>query len=105
MFIFQEILRDPSFAISLVAILVMIYCLWLVITLKNEVPGGVVGRQWAFVSWLVVLFTIGYLTTPFFRNLPTESLHVIVSVIFLFGAIYVATTVKLIFRIIKIMSE
>ena len=105
MLIFQQILNDPSIAISLVAILVMLYCLWLVITLKNEVPGGVVGRQWAIVSWLVVLFTLGYLTTPFFKNIPTESLHLIVSVIFLFGAIYVAVTVKLIFRIIKIMSE
>lgn len=105
MFIFQQIVKDPSLGISLVAILIMIYCLWLVITLKSEVPGGVVGRQWSVVSWLVVLFTVGYLATPFFRDLPPASLHTIVSVIFLFGAVYVVITVKMIFRIIKIMSE
>lgn len=105
MFLLQEISKDPSFALSLLAILVMVYCLWLVISLRSEVPGGVVGKQWTVVSWLVGLFTIGYFTTPFFRNLPPESMRLIVSMIFLFGAVYVVVTVKLIFRIIKIMSE
>lgn len=105
MVIFEQFVKDPSLGISTVAILIMIYCLWLVFTLKSEVPGGVIGRQWTVVSWLVVLFTIGYFATPFFRELPPASLHTIVSVIFLFGAIYVVVTVKMIFRIIKIMSE
>lgn len=105
MFLFQDITKDPSILISLIAIFVMLYCLWLVISLKSEVPGGVIGRQWTMVTWLVGLFTIGYLTTPMFSHLPAESLHLIVSLIFLFGAIYVVVTVKMIFRIIKIMSE
>ncbi len=105
MFLFQNIMKYPSLLISLIAILVMVYCLWLVLSLKAEVPGGVVGRQWTVMSWLVGLFTIGYLTTPFFSRIPVASLNMIASLIFLFGAIYVLITVKMIYRIIRIMSE
>ncbi len=105
MFLYNEIIKDPSIVLSLIAIVVMIYCLWLVLSLRSEVPGGVVGRQWTVVSWLVGLFTLGYLTTPLFAHLPVESLRLIVSLIFLFGAVYVMVTVKMIFRIIRIMSE
>ena len=92
---------DVSTWISIAAIFVMLYCLFLVITLGKNVPGGVVGKQWKFLTFLVVLFTIGYLVTPFFGLLPTQLVSVMVSLIFLFGAIYVVITVKLIYRIIE----
>ena len=92
---------DVSTWISIAAIFVMLYCLFLVITLGNNVPGGVVGKQWKFLTFLVVLFTIGYLVTPFFGLLSTQLVSVMVSLIFFFGAIYVVITVKLIYRIIE----
>lgn len=92
---------DVSTWISIAAIFVMLYCLFLVITLGKNVPGGVVGKQWKFLTFLVVLFTIGYLVTPFFGLLPTQLVSVMVSLIFFFGAIYVVITVRLIYRIIE----
>ena len=92
---------DVSTLISVAAIFVMLYCLFLVITLGKNVPGGVVGKQWKFLTFLVVLFTIGYLVTPFFGLLPTQLVSMMVSLIFFFGAIYVVITVKLIYRIIQ----
>jgi hypothetical protein len=92
---------DVSTIISLLAILVMFYCLWLVLSLRKNIPGGVVGDTWKTLSALVVLFTLGYLVTPFFGMLPAMLMNVIVSLIFLFGAIYVVITVKLIYRIIE----
>jgi hypothetical protein len=92
---------DISTVISVVAILVMFYCLWLVISLRKNVPGGVVGNTWKTLTSLVILFTLGYLVTPFFGMLPPILMNVIVSLIFLFGAIYVVITVKLIYRIIE----
>lgn len=92
---------DISTWISIAAILVMLYCLVLVISLSKNVPGGVVGKQWKFLTFLVVLFTFGYLTTPFFGLLPAQLVSVMVSLIFFFGAIYVVITVKLIYRIIE----
>lgn len=96
---------DITFFISIAAIAIMLYCLFLVTSLKKSVPGGIVGRKWNFLLSLVVLFTLGYLTTPFFGTIPEDVLRLIVSAIFFFGAIYVVITVKLIYQIIKELSE
>jgi len=95
---------DISTVISIAAILVMFYCLFLVLKLGKQVPGGVVGKNWKFLTFLVVLFTLGYLTTPFFSMLPPQFVGVMASLIFFFGAIYVVITVKLIYRIIEELS-
>lgn len=95
---------DVVLLITVAAILVMFYCLWLLLSLKKEIPGGIVGKQWRILEMLVWLFALGYLATPFANLLPEQMLRLIVSVIFLFGAIYVVITVKLIHRIIKELS-
>lgn len=92
---------DISLYISIASILVMFYSLYLVLTLGKNVTGGLVGKQWQFLSFLVVLFTLGYLTTPFFGLLPAQLVSIMVSLIFFFGAIYVVITIKLIYRIIE----
>ena len=94
-----------STIINFSAILIMFYCLYLVLSLKSSIPGGMVGKRWNFLSTLVVLFTIGYLTTPFFDQLPEDILRLVVSLIFLFGAIYVTVTIRLIFNIIRELTE
>jgi len=96
---------DISLLFSFAAILVMIFCLIQVYTLKSKIPGGVIGKRWNFLVMLVILFTIGYLATPFFGALPAELMRLIASLIFFFGAIYVWITVKLIFRIIQELTE
>jgi hypothetical protein len=96
---------DISSWISITSILVMFYCLFLVLRLGKQVPGGVVGKNWNTLTVLVILFTLGYLTTPFFSLLPADLVSLVVSLIFFFGAIYVVITVKLIFRIIEELSE
>lgn len=96
---------DITSAISVGAILVMMYCLFLVTSLKKAIPGGIVGRKWNQLMSLVGLFTVGYLTAPFFSMIPESILRLIISLIFLFGALYVVLTVKLIYRIIQELSE
>ncbi len=86
--------------INIAAILVMLYCLWTVISLGRSIPGGVVGKQWRILTVLVVVFTLGYFVTPFFSRLPVELINLIVAAIFFFGAIYVLITIRLIHRII-----
>jgi len=96
---------DLSYIVSFAAILVMGYCLVLTFSLKKDIPGGMVGKRWNFLTTLVVLFTLGYLTTPFFNMIPKNIQGLLVSFIFFFGAIYVVITVKLIHSIIKELSE
>ena len=96
---------DIGLVFSFAAILVMVYCLWLVMTLKSNIPGGIIGRRWNYLIYLVVLFAIGYLTTPFFAVIPESVLRLIVGGIFFFGALYVAMTIKLIYRVIQELTE
>jgi hypothetical protein len=96
---------DIIFFISIAAILMMIYCLYLVTSLKKNIPGGIIGSKWNFLTGLVVLFTLGYLLLPFFSAIPEDILRLIVAGIFFFGAIYVMITIKLFFEIIKELSE
>jgi len=91
--------------LNIVAILIMFYCLYLVLTLKSSIPGGMVGKQWNMLTLLVALFSVGYLTTPFFGQLPTEIQRLVVSGIFVFGAVYVLITIRLIFNVIRELTE
>jgi hypothetical protein len=103
MFLLEQL--DIGLLFSFAAILVMVYCLWLVITLKSNVPGGIIGRSWNYLMYLVMLFSVGYLTTPFFTVIPEDVLRLIVGGIFFFGALYVVVTVKLIYRVIQELTE
>lgn len=96
---------DLSIFISFAAILVMLFCLQQVLSLRANIPGGIIGKQWNYLVMLVVLFTLGYLTTPFFGAIPENLLRLIVSLIFFFGAIYVVITVKLIYRVISELTD
>jgi hypothetical protein len=88
-------------ALSLAAIGVMFYALAKVITLNKKIPGGTVGATWKILSSLIGLFTIGYLTTPFFPLLPDDYKQVIVGVIFLFGAVFVVIVINLFYKVIR----
>jgi len=96
---------DIILLITMSAILVMFYCLWLTFKLKSSIPGGIVGKKWSLLTSLVTMFTVGYLTTPFFNQLPIEIQQLLVSVIFLFGAIYVAVTIRLIHTVITELMD
>lgn len=96
---------DLALLFSVTAIIVMLYCLGLVVSLRKEIPGGMIGKHWGTLQLLVVLFTVGYFATPFASLLPEEVLRLIVALIFLFGAIYVVITVKLIRNIIKVLAS
>jgi hypothetical protein len=96
---------DIGLIFSFAAILVMVYCLWLVVTLKPNIPGGIIGRRWNHLMYLVLIFSVGYLAAPFFSAIPEHVLRLIVGAIFFFGALYVAVTVKLIYRVIEELTE
>ena len=87
--------------ITAFGIMVMLYCLWSAISLKSKVPGGVVGRQWSQLIFMVAFFALGYIAIPFLGQLSDEAMRMTVSIIFLFGAVYVAITIRLIYRVIE----
>lgn len=82
-------------------ILVMLYCLWSALTLKARIPGGVVGKKWGQMIAMVGFFALGYIAIPFLGQLSDSTMRMAVSLIFLFGAVYVAITIRLIYRVIE----
>lgn len=95
---------EATTVIIALAIIVMLYCLWLVMTLKSKVPGGVIGSSWRTLTLLVFLFALGYAALPFFGDLPEATMRMVVALIFLFGSFYVAITIRLIYKIIEELS-
>lgn len=95
---------DTTFAINIAGIAIMLYGLVAIVLMRTKVPGGVVGRNWKILTALVAMFTLAFLSTPFLGELPAESLRMIMSLVFLFGAIYVTLTVRLLYRIIEELS-
>lgn len=102
---FDVSLKNVTNVIIIAAMLLMLYALWLVIRLKKQIPGGMVGKNWNFLLALVLLFAAGYIAMPFLANVPPEILILAVAGIFLFGAIYVIVTIQLIYRIIRVLAE
>lgn len=89
------------FALSGAAVVVMLYALVSAFLLRRKIPGGKVKKTWNTLSALIVMFTVGYLATPFFRLLPQEIKDLLVGVIFLAGAIFVVIVIKLFYKIIE----
>lgn len=94
-------MKELFLLLSIAAILVMMYALYSSFALKSKVPGGKVKETWNILTGLIVMFTIGYLTTPFFRMLPQEIKDILVGVIFLAGAVFVVIVIKLFYRIVE----
>lgn len=82
-------------------ILVMLFCLWSAISLKAKVPGGVVGKKWRQMIGMIIFFSLGYIAIPLLGQLSEATMRMAVSLIFLFGAVYVAITIRLIYRVIE----
>lgn len=90
-----------SIVLMALAIVVMLYSVGLAFTLRGKIPGGVVGRSWRFLTTMVGFFAVGYLMIPFLGDLSEATLRFVVALIFFFGALYVAVTIRLIYRVIE----
>jgi hypothetical protein len=87
--------------LSIASILIMFYAVYSAFALRDRVPGGKVKSTWSFLAGLIVLFSVGYLSTPFFRLLGPEIKDVLVGFIFLAGSIFVVIVIKLFYKIVE----
>ena len=92
-------------AIAVVAAAIMLYGLFLTISYRSTMPGGLVGRNWRILMLLVFLFAVGYVALPFFGMLTAEVLRLVVALVFFFGALYVVITVRLIYQVVRELTE
>jgi hypothetical protein len=88
----QAMTLDLTGIIGIAAVAVMLLNLYLTISLGARVKGGMIGKRWRIMTALVMLFAAGYFSLPFLAAMPVESLRLVASLIFFFGAIYVLIT-------------
>ena len=96
---------DLFTVISGFSIITMLIALLRAVDLKKNVPAGGIGRAWNVIASLVTFLFMVYLTMPFFVLLSQETKDLIVSFIFLFGAMYVLVNVELVHRIIQVKKS
>ncbi len=87
--------------ISLSAIFIVFYALFRAATLNKKIPGGIVKESWRLLYYLIGLLAVGYLTMPLFPRLSQSSRDLIVSIIYLGGAVFVVMVINLIHKITK----
>jgi len=87
--------------LSITAVGTMGYALFRVISLKKRLKGGVVGKTWTALYYMIGLFTAGYLSTLLFPVLPDTSQQMIVGIVFLVAAVFVVMVINLFLRIVK----
>ena len=91
---------DLPFVVNAIAIAIMIVGLFMVFGLRRRVRSGAVASAWKILSFLVVVFTLAYLGTPFFGLLPPDSVRMVFATVFLLGAVYVVMTIRLVQRVL-----
>ena len=97
----EIIMRLLILLISLSAILVVFYALLKAITLNRKIAAGLVKESWRLLYYLIGLLSVGYITMPLFPRLPESSRELIVSIIYLAGAVFVLMVINLIYKITK----
>lgn len=94
------------YAVTVCAIAVMISGLVMAVRLRRVAPGGKVGRVVSLLVAFIALFLVGYLVSPLLPRLPAQVSFVLVSVVFLLGAVYVVLVLWLIGRLVhQVMEE
>ncbi len=95
-----------SYALAVLAIIIMISNVVLAFRLKNAIIGGDVGERWKLLTYLILFFLFGYILAPLLLvfSVPVEVMGVMVFAVFLFGAIFVAVVIRIIKDTLKFMD-
>ena len=82
------------------AIIMMLFAWYKISVLRKKIPGGVMKSTTNVLAEFIGLFTIGYIALPFFPMLPQISRDILISVVFLFAAIFTIIVINLFYMIV-----
>jgi len=87
---------------SIGGIIFFIYSLISVKKIKELFPGTSIIKKWVIIQTLIILFLIGYAFNIFLILLEqTELIILMVAVVYIFGGLFVALTIRLAFKTYK----
>lgn len=80
-----------------IGVLLMLYNTYIGLGLKSKAPGGIIGERLSQLNIFIVLFTLGYLAVGVLTwAYPPDTVLIILSLILLFGAIFVFLVLRLV---------
>lgn len=97
-------LTSLYYVISVLATVVMAVNVIKAFKLKKAMVGGEVGEKWNYCVYLILFFFAGYIASPLFLRISPESKDILVSMVFLFGAVFVFIMTSLIFSVITLLQ-
>lgn len=86
-----------SYAVSFAAIVTMVINVVLAVRLRRAMIGGVIRSRWGMLTNLIIIFLLGYILSPLLLvfQLPIEYMSLLVFLVFLFGAVFVAVVIRI----------
>jgi hypothetical protein len=94
------------YMIVVAALAVMIVDLVMVFRLRSIAPGGTIGKVINILIYFIFIFMAGYAVAPFMPGLPLTTNLILVALIYLFGAVFVAIVLWLLKSLIeKVVKE
>ena len=87
-----------SYALAVLAIIVMGFNVVLAVKLKRSIIGGEIGEKWGLLTALVAVFFGCYLFSPLaiYFEIPPQFVNALAFGVFLFGAIFVWVVIGII---------
>jgi len=86
-----------SYGLSFVATVTMVVNVFLAVRLRRAMIGGEIRSRWGMLTNLIILFLLAYILSPLLLlfQLPLEYMGLIVFLVFLFGAVFVAVVIRI----------
>jgi hypothetical protein len=86
-----------SYGLSFAAIVTMVINVFLAVRLRRAMIGGVIRSRWGMLTNLIIVFLAGYILSPLLLvfQLPLEYMGLVVFLVFLFGAVFVAVVIRI----------
>lgn len=92
------------YVLSAVAVGIMAVNLIKAYRLKKALVGGEVGEKWNYSLYLIGFFFVGYVISPLFLEINPQFKNIVISLVFLFGAVFVFIMIDLIFSVITLLG-
>jgi hypothetical protein len=92
------------YVISVLAICVMAMNVYKAFNLKKSIVGGELGEKWNYSFYLIIFFFIGYIVSPLILRINPEYKDIVISLVFLFGAIFVLIMISILISVITVFK-
>jgi hypothetical protein len=95
-----------SYALSFLAIVVMLVDVIAAFRLRSRLIGGEIRSSWTVLTNFILVFLVGYILSPLLLvfSVPVEYMVAVIFLIFLFGAIFIWSVIRILRETLAVMD-